>query len=321
MGQLVEGKWTADGQVPRGKSGEFVRGDSGIRNWITADAGANFPAEPGRYLLYLSYACPWAHRTLLVRALKGLTDAIDVAVVDWHMTEDGWHFSDRDGATPDPVAARPFLRDVYTASNPTYSGRVTVPVLWDKKSAQIVSNESAEIIRMLNSAFDEAAQNPIDLYPSDLRPEIDQINDRIYATVNNGVYKCGFAGTQAAYEAAFEALFETLDLLEDRLDGHRYLIGNRLTEADIRLFPTLVRFDAVYVNHFKCNRQRIVDYPNLWNYLRDLYQHPGIAETVDFHHIKQHYFRSHGSINPLGIVPKGPDLDFAAPHDRERFTA
>ena len=321
MGQLVEGKWTADWQVPRGKSGEFVRGDSGIRNWITADAGANFPAEPGRYLLYVSYACPWAHRTLLVRALKGLTHAIDVAVVDWHMTEDGWHFSDRDGATPDPVAARPFLRDVYTGSNPTYSGRVTVPVLWDKKSAQIVSNESAEIIRMLNSAFDEAARNPIDLYPSDLRPEIDQINDRIYATVNNGVYKCGFAGTQAAYEAAFEALFETLDLLEDRLGGHRYLIGNRLTEADIRLFPTLVRFDAVYVNHFKCNRQRIVDYPNLWNYLRDLYQHPGIAETVDFHHIKQHYFRSHGSIDPLGIVPKGPDLDFTTPHDRGRFTA
>ena len=321
MGQLVEGKWTADWQVPRGKSGEFVRGDSGIRNWITADAGGNFPADPGRYLLYVSYACPWAHRTLLVRALKGLTHAIDVAVVDWHMTEDGWHFSDRDGATPDPVAARPFLRDVYTGSNPTYSGRVTVPVLWDKKSAQIVSNESAEIIRMLNSAFDEAARNPIDLYPSDLRPEIDQINDRIYATVNNGVYKCGFAGTQAAYEAAFEALFETLDLLEDRLGGHRYLIGNRLTEADIRLFPTLVRFDAVYVNHFKCNRQRIVDYPNLWNYLRDLYQHPGIAETVDFHHIKQHYFRSHGSIDPLGIVPKGPDLDFTTPHDRGRFTA
>ncbi|NQV80506.1 MAG: glutathione S-transferase family protein [Alphaproteobacteria bacterium] len=320
MGQLVEGKWTADGQVPRGKNGEFVRGDSGIRNWITADGSSSFPAVPGRYLLYVSYACPWAHRTLLVRAIKGLSHAIDVAVVDWHMTEDGWHFSDRDGATPDPVAARPFLRDVYTASNPTYSGRVTVPVLWDTQTAQIVSNESAEIIRMFNDAFIDQAENPIDIYPPTLRPDIDQINDRIYATVNNGVYKCGFAGTQAAYETAFEALFETLDLLEDRLGWHRYLIGNHLTEADIRLFPTLIRFDAVYVNHFKCNRQRIVDYPNLWNYLRDLYQHPGIAEAVDFHHIKQHYFRSHGSINPLGIVPKGPDLDFTAPHDRDRFT-
>lgn len=319
MGQLVEGKWTADWQVPRGKSGEFRRGAGGIRDWITADGTSDFPAEPGRYLLYVSYACPWAHRTLLYLALKGLTDAIDVAVVDWHMTDDGWHFSDRDGATPDPISGHAYLREVYTASDRNFTGRVTVPVLWDKKTNRIVNNESAEIIRMLNEAFAAHAKNATDYYPSALRAEIDAINEVVYDTVNNGVYKCGFAGSQVAYDAAFDALFETLDSLEERLSRQRYLVGDRLTEADLRLFPTLIRFDAVYVAHFKCNKRRIIDYPNLSNYLRELYQLPGVAETVNFHHIKWHYYHSHTSINPLGIVPKGPELDFLAPHDRDRF--
>ena len=319
MGQLVEGKWTADWQVPRGKSGEFRRGASGIRDWITADGTSDFPAEPGRYLLYVSYACPWAHRTLLYLALKGLTDAIDVAVVDWHMTDDGWHFSDRDGATPDPISGHAYLREVYTASDRNFTGRVTVPVLWDKKTNRIVNNESAEIIRMLNEAFAAHAKNATDYYPSALCAEIDAINEVVYDTVNNGVYKCGFAGSQVAYDAAFDALFETLDSLEERLSRQRYLVGDRLTEADLRLFPTLIRFDAVYVAHFKCNKRRIIDYPNLSNYLRELYQLPGVAETVNFHHIKWHYYHSHTSINPLGIVPKGPELDFLAPHDRDRF--
>ena len=319
MGQLVDGTWTADWQVPRSKGGAFQRGASGIRDWITTDGSSEFVAEPGRYLLYVSYACPWAHRALLFRALKGLTQAIDVSVVDWHMTEEGWHFSDRDGATPDPISDHAFLRDAYTTSDPTYSGRVTVPVLWDKKTNRIVNNESADIIRMLNDAFAAHAKNDIDFYPAALRGDIDAINDVIYDTVNNGVYKCGFAGSHEAYDVAFDALFETLDSLEERLGRQRYLVGDRLTEADLRLFPTLIRFDAVYVNHFKCNRQRIIDYPNLSNYLRELHQHPGVAETVNFHHIKWHYYHSHTSINPLGIVPKGPDLDFAAPHDRDRF--
>ena len=310
MGLLIDGKWSTDGQIPRSKKGEFVRGDSGFRDWVSADGTTDFPAEPGRYLLYVSYACPWAHRTLIVRALQGLTEAIDVAVVDWHMTDDGWHFSGRDGAIPDPVAGHAFLRDVYTASDPTYSGRVTVPVLWDRKTDRIVNNESADIVRMLNGAFAGIATHPIDLYPATHRHEIDEVNERIYTTVNNGVYKCGFAGSQEAYDAAFNTLFETLDDLEGRLGRQRYLAGDVLTEADIRLFPTLIRFDAVYVNHFKCNRQRIADYPNLQAYLRGLYRLPSIAETVNFHHIKWHYYHSHRSINPLGIVPKGPLLDF-----------
>jgi putative glutathione S-transferase len=237
------------------------------------------------------------------------------------MTDDGWHFSDRDEAVPDPISGHAFLRNIYTASDPNYSGRVTVPVLWDKKTSRIVSNESSEIIRMLNDAFDAHAKTNTDFYPPALRTKIDEINELIYDTVNNGVYKCGFAGTQEAYEAAFDALFSTLDSLEDRLSRQRYLVGDHMTEADVRLFPTLIRFDAVYVNHFKCNRQRIMDYPHLSNYLRELYQHPGVAETVNFLHIKRHYYHSHTSINPLGIVPKGPELDFIAPHDRDRFPA
>ena len=310
MGRLIDGQWSTDGQIPRGKKGEFVRGDSGFRDWVSADRSTDFPAEPGRYLLYVSYACPWAHRTLVVRALQGLTDAIEVAVVDWLMTDDGWHFSDRDGATPDPGGARAFLRDVYTAADPTYSGRVTVPVLWDLKTDRIVNNESADIIRMLNGPFAGIARNPVDLYPATDRHAIDEINERVYDTVNNGVYKCGFAGSQEAYDAAFDALFATLDDLEVRLGRQRYLVGDVLTEADIRLFPTLIRFDAVYVNHFKCNRQRIIDYPNLQAYLKRMYRLPGVAETVNFHHIKWHYYHSHRSINPLGIVPKGPVLEF-----------
>lgn len=310
MGQLVDGKWTADSEVPRGKSGEFVRGTSGIREWISADENAPFPARAGRYLLYVSYACPWAHRTLITLALKGLTDALDVAVVDWHMTDEGWHFSDRDGAGPDPVANRSFLREVYVASHPDYTGRVTVPVLWDKETSRIVSNESSEVIRMLNTAFEDIATQDVDLYPEALRGEIDSINEVVYENVNNGVYKCGFAGSQKAYDAAVTALFETLDQLEERLAGQTFLVGDSLTEADVRLFPTLVRFDAVYVTHFKCNLRRIADYPNLSSYLSRIYRLPGVAATVNLRHIKQHYFQSHRSINPLGIVPKGPTLDF-----------
>ncbi len=307
MGQLVDGKWADDARVPRSKDGAFRRGASGIRHWVETDPSAEFPAEAGRYLIYVSLACPWAHRTLVTRALKGLHDAIEIAIVDWHMTDEGWHFSDRDGATPDPVAGHSFLRDVYTASDGRYSGRVTVPVLWDKQSARIVSNESAEIIRMLNDAFDALAAQDLDLYPAPLREEIDTVNARVYDAINNGVYKCGFAGSQAAYEAAFDDLFEALDDLEVRLDGRNFLVGESVTEADVRLFTTLVRFDPVYHTHFKCNLRRIADYPNLSAYLDRMLTLPGVAETVDLHHIKWHYFHSHRSINPLGIVPKGPD--------------
>lgn len=319
MGQLVDGKWTIERIQPSSK-GSFQRAVAGIRDWVTADGSSGFKAEPGRYHLYVSHACPWAHRTIVFRKLKKLEDAITVSVVDWEMTGDGWHFSDRDGAIPDPVFNAKFLRDVYTGSHPDFTGRVSVPVLLDKKENRIVNNESSEIIRMLNSAFDEFGDASVDFYPEDLRSEIDAINPRIYETLNNGVYKCGFAGTQEAYEDAFDALFATLDDVEARLAGQRYLAGDRITEADWRLFTTLIRFDAVYFGHFRCNLRRVDDYPNLSNYLRELYQVPGVAETVDMFHIKQHYHRSHESINPLRIVPKGPDLDFTRPHDRERIT-
>jgi putative glutathione S-transferase len=257
----------------------------------------------------------------VVRRLKRLEDAIPITVVDWLMTEDGWHFSSRDGATPDPNVGATFLRDVYRASDPHFTGRVSVPLLWDRKEGAIVHNESSEIVRMLNREFDAFGDASLDLYPEALRPEIDAINAFVYDRVDNGVYKCGFAGTQAAYEEAFEQLFGALDELEHRLSGQRYLVGARRTEADWRLFTTLVRFDAVYFGHFKCNRRRIVDYPNLWGYLRELHQVPGIAQTVDLHHIKSHYDSSHRSLNPLGIVPRGPELDFTAPHDRARLPA
>ncbi len=312
MGLLVNGNWQDTWYDTKATKGKFVRQDAAFRDWIKPDAKAAFPAVAGRYHLYVSLACPWAHRTLIFRALKGLEDMIDVTVVDPLMLENGWELTKGSG----PVADAQFMHQVYTAAKRDYTGRVTVPVLWDSVTETIVSNESSEIIRMFNSAFDGIGALPGDCYPADLRAEIDAVNERIYHDVNNGVYKAGFATTQAAYEEAVTKLFDTLDWIEERLSGSRYLVGDRLTEADWRLFTTLVCFDAVYVGHFKCNIRRIADYPNLSGYLRELYQVPGIAETVDFEHIKGHYYRSHGTINPTGVVPVGPDLDLLAPHGR-----
>lgn len=323
MGLLQDGKWVDQWYDTGASGGRFVRKDSQFRNWITADGSAGpsgeggFKAEPGRYHLYVSLACPWAHRTLIFRALKGLENTISVSIVHWFMGDQGWTFTPEDGSTPDTVNGAAFLHEVYTTADPGYSGRVSVPALWDKEARTIVSNESSEIIRMFNSAFDGVGALPGDYYPEALRPEIDEINDRIYGTVNNGVYRSGFATAQDAYEEAVVPLFETLDWLEDRLGSQRYLTGSAVTEADWRLFPTLVRFDPVYFGHFKCNLRRIADYPSLSGYVRDLYQHPGIAETVDFLHIKNHYYGSHEKVNPTRIVPMGPDVDYTTPHDRD----
>ncbi len=322
MGLLQEGKWVDQWYDTKSTNGRFVRKAPQFRNWVTADGAAGpsgkggFKAEPGRYHLYVSLACPWAHRTLIVRALKGLEKMISVSVVHWYMAENGWTFDVGDGVVPDTVNGAQFLHQVYTKAKPDYSGRVTVPVLWDKHTKTIVSNESPEIIRMFNAAFDEVGAVQGDYYPEHLRSEIDALNDRIYTTVNNGVYRCGFATTQAAYEEAITPLFDTLDWLEDILSRKRYLTGGQITEADWRLFTTLIRFDPVYVGHFKCNIRRIADYPNLSNYLRDLYQQPGIARTVNMEHIKRHYYESHTSINPSQVVPNGPDIDYKTPHDR-----
>jgi putative glutathione S-transferase len=320
MGLLVEGKWVDQWYDTAATGGRFVRKDSAFRNWITADGSpgpggqGGFRAEAGRYHLYVALACPWAHRTLLFRKLKGLEAMIGVSVVHWLMLENGWTFApDPDGIVGDRLGAARYLHEVYVKADPNYTGRVTVPVLWDKQTNTIVNNESSEIIRMFNSAFDALGATPGDYYPQALRHDIDALNARIYDTLNNGVYKSGFATTQAAYEEAVAPLFATLDMLEARLGQSRYLLGERTTEADWRLLPTLLRFDAVYVGHFKCNRRRLVDYPNLWAYTRDLYQHPGIAETFNLAHAKAHYYQSHRSINPSGIVPVGPDLDFNAP--------
>lgn len=322
MGLLQDGKWV-DQWYDTGKTGgRFVRKAPQFRNWITADGSAGpsgeagFKAEPDRYHLYVSLACPWAHRTLIYRALKGLEDMIPISVVHWYMAEDGWTFQTGDGVISDPIHSAKFAHQIYTAAKPNYSGRVTVPILWDKKTSTIVSNESPEIIRMFNSAFDDVGANPGDFYPVALRSKIDAVNYRIYDTVNNGVYKCGFATTQEAYEEALTPLFDSLDWLEGILAKNRYLTGDTITEADWRLFTTLVRFDPVYVGHFKCNLRRIVDYPNLWGYTRELFQYPGVAETVNFEHIKKHYYASHESINPARVVPVGPDVDFWAPHNR-----
>lgn len=328
MGRLVDGKWVDQWYDTKSTGGAFKRKDSSFRNWITVDGApgptgtGGFRAEAGRYHLYVSLACPWAHRTLILRTLKGLEGMISVSVVHWMMGDQGWTFAPGAGVVPDPIHKADVLHQVYTAAAPDYSGRVTVPVLWDKKTATIVSNESSEIIRMLNTAFDEFGARPGDYYPEPLRTEIDALNTRIYDTLNNGVYKAGFATTQAAYEAAVMPLFDTLDWLENRLAHQRFLVGHTVTEADWRLFTTLVRFDAVYHGHFKCNLRRISDYPNLSNYLRDLFQHPGVKATVDMDHIKNHYYASHDTINPTRVVPTGPaDIlaDFAAPHDRNRF--
>lgn len=317
MGLLVDGKWVDQWYDTKATDGQFKRQDSAFRSWITTDGSTPFAPEAGRYHLYISHACPWAHRALIFRKLKGLEEAISLSIVDWFMGENGWEFGTRDGAIPDPFFDAQYMHQIYTAADPNYTGRVTVPVLWDKQTKTIVSNESSELIRMFNSAFDGVGdQDAPDFYPESLRDEIDEINEVIYHTVNNGVYKSGFATTQAAYEDAVTALFATLDMLEERLTDQRYLVGNQITEADWRLFTTLVRFDPVYVGHFKCNIRRIADYPALANYLRDLYQMPGIADTVDMHHIKNHYYQSHESVNPTRIVPVGPDFDLDAPHNR-----
>lgn len=316
MGYLKDGVWNDGWYDTRESAGEFLRPDAQFRGRVTADGGSGFPAEAGRYRLYVSYACPWAHRTVIFRKLKRLEDVIPLSVVEPVMSPEGWAFS---AELPDDGNGFTRLHQVYTAARPGYSGRVTVPVLWDQEQRTIVSNESSEILRMLNSEFSAFTDAREDYYPAPLRPDIDAINRYVYERINNGVYRCGFAGTQKAYEAAFDRLFEALDELESRLRRRRYLAGGQITEADWRLFTTLVRFDAVYHGHFKCNLRRIEDYPSLSNYLRELYQVPGIPETVDFDHIKRHYYGSHEHINPSGIVPKGPALDLTRPHDRSRL--
>lgn len=316
MGLLIDGRWHDRWYETKESGGRFIRQESAFRNWVTADGApgpsgrGGFKAEAGRYLLYVSLACPWAHRTLIFRQLKGLADLIDVSVVHWLMAEQGWSFAEGEGVVPDPIGGARYLHEVYTRAQPAYSGRVTVPVLWDRKTGTIVNNESSEIIRMLNSAFDGVGARQGDYYPQPLRAEIDALNERIYATVNNGVYRAGFATTQAAYEEGVLPLFETLDWLEDRLATRRYLTGEAVTEADWRLFTTLIRFDAVYVGHFKCNIRRIADYPRLSAYLGSLLAVEGIDGTVNFDHIKRHYYQSHRTLNPSGIVPVGPELAF-----------
>ena len=323
MGQLVDGVWH-DVWYDTGKSGgAFERSTSSFRNWITADGSpgpsgtGGFKAESGRYHIYVSYACPWAHRTMIFRQIKKLADHISFDVVHPDMLSDGWTFATTDtGATGDRQFGLPFLRDIYLRAYPNISGRVTVPILWDKQQNTIVSNESSEIIRMFNSAFNGLTGNDLDFYPPALQADIEPINGRIYDTFNNGVYRCGFSTTQAAYNAAVVPLFETLDWLEDHLASNRYLMGHQLTEADWRLFPTLVRFDSVYHLHFKCNRKRIIDYPNLWAYTRELYQYDGISDTVNMQHTIRHYHYSHDTINPNRIIPINPILDWHLPHGR-----
>jgi len=342
MGVLIDGVWqeqeaappkadgskgdAAKGDAPR-TTGHFERAETAFRNWVTPDGkpgptgSDGFSAAAGRYHLYVSLACPWEHRTLIMRALKGLEQTIPVSVTNWLMAEQGWTFSPGEGVIPDPLFNSRYLHEIYTRADAHYSGRASVPVLWDQHTQTIVNNESSEIIRMFNSAFDTVGALAGDYYPRDRRDEIDDLNARIYATVNNGVYKAGFANTQAAYEEAVVPLFETLDWLEERLSQSRFLCDDTLTEADIRLFTTLVRFDAVYHGHFKCNIRRLIDYKNLWAFTRDIYQIPGVAQTVNFVHIKRHYYQSHKRINPTGIVPLGPVLDFDEPAERGKDVA
>ncbi|MCY3738498.1 MAG: glutathione S-transferase family protein [Gemmatimonadaceae bacterium] len=299
-----------------GDPGEFVRSEDAFRGWVTADGSSGYPAEAGRYHLYVSWACPWAHRTIVVRELKGLGQVVPMTAVDPIRDERGWAFREGEGHGPDPVNGFEFLSQAYEATDPGYRGRITVPVLWDRKSGRILSNADDDLMRMMTREFDAFTDRGLDLYPKELREEIDEVNDLVYPDVNDGVYRCGFARSQGAYDRRVRRLFATLDLLEDRLAGQRYLVNGRITEADWRLFVTLVRFDAVYHGHFKCNLRRIVDYPNLSGYLQDLYQQPGIAETVNFDHIKRHYYGTHPDLNPGGIVPVGPEQDLTAPHDR-----
>lgn len=325
MGLLVDGKWQDKWYDTSKTGGRFVRSESQFRGWLTADGSdgpdgqTGFTAEANRYHLFVSYACPWAHRTLIVRALKGLEDLISVSVVGATMLEHGWTFNTDDGSTGDPLHGSEFLHQIYTRADETYSGRVTVPVLWDTKTETIVSNESSDIIRMFNTAFDGLGANPGHYYPEAQQADIDALNDRIYDTVNNGVYKAGFATSQEAYEEALTPLFNSLDWLEELLADKRFLTGPNLTEADIRLFTTLIRFDPVYVGHFKCNLKMLKDYPNLWAYTRDIYNLPGVSETVRMDHIKTHYYASHKTINPTGVVPSGPDLDYSVPEGQSAF--
>ncbi|WP_456304401.1 glutathione S-transferase family protein [Acidisoma cellulosilyticum] len=321
---MIEGRWHDRWYDTKASEGRFVRSESQFRNWVTPDGepgptgSGGFKAEPGRYHLYVALACPWSHRTLMFRALKGLAETITVSTTHWFMGAEGWTFEDGPGVVPDPIHGARRVHEIYKAASSSYTGRVTVPVLWDKQNSTIVSNESADIIRMMNSAFDGVGATAEDFYPEPLRPNIDAINSEIYERVNNGVYRAGFATSQAAYEEAVMPLFVTLDRLEALLGKQRYLCGDKVTEADWRLFPTLVRFDPVYVGHFKCNIRRLSDYPNLWAYTRELFQWPGIGETVNFEHIKRHYYASHESINPSRVVPIGPFLDFDMPHNRGR---
>ncbi|KAB0300054.1 glutathione S-transferase family protein [Vibrio fortis] len=312
MGKLIEGKWFDIGYETKSNGGRFIREDAGFRDWIKDESGHRFQSESGRYHLYVSYACPWAHRTLIFLKLKGLEEHISVTVVTPDMLSEGWTMF-----KPEPNHGYTHLHQIYTHAKKDYTGRVTVPVLWDKKTHTIVSNESSEIIRMLNSEFNELTGNTDDYFPESLRSEIECWNNFIYPNINNGVYRCGLATTQPAYEEAYDNLFDALDKVESHLSKNRYLLGSQLTEADWRLFVTLIRFDAVYVGHFKCNKQRIADYPNLQNYLKELYQTPGIDEVTNFFHIKRHYYFSHTMINPSHIIPAGPELDLWSPHNRE----
>jgi putative glutathione S-transferase len=323
MGMLVNGVWQDD--VARTKDGHFVRPPTRFRNWVTPDGSpgssgeGGFAAEPGRYHLYVSLACPWAHRTVIYRKLKALENVISLSVVSPDMLKDGWTFNTDEGSTGDAVNGKSKLSEIYVLADARYTGRVSVPVLWDKQKKTIVNNESSEIIRMLNSAFDASTNVHTDYYPQGLRAQIDKLNEFVYPNINNGVYRAGFATSQAAYEEAFRNLFDALDEVEQILSRQRYLTGNTITEADWRLFTTLIRFDAVYYSHFKCNWRHIYEYPNLSGYVRDLYQQPGVAETVSLQQIKRHYYNSQRQVNPTGIVPVGPQLDFSAPHDRARF--
>jgi putative glutathione S-transferase len=314
MGQMIDGAWHGEDRALPTEQGAFQRPPTSFRDRVVP--GSPFPPQAGRYHLYVSLACPWAHRTLILRALKRLEPLIGVSVVNWLMADDGWTFAPGPGVVADPVIGAKFLHQIYAHADPGFSGRVSVPVLFDTARGKIVNNESAEILRILNSAFDGVGAAPGDYYPDALRPQIDAVNERVYSTLNNGVYRAGFARTQQAYEAAIPPLFETLDWLEAILSRGTFVCGDRVTEADIRLFTTLIRFDSVYVGHFKCNLRRLVDYPALWDYTRSLFQVPAIRATVDFDHIKRHYFMSHPSINPTGVVPLGPLLDLERPGER-----
>lgn len=317
MGLLVNGKWEDKWYDTEANDGRFIRENSQFRNWVTANGSSGFRAEPDRYHLYVSLACPWAHRTLIFRRLKKLEDCISLSIVHPHMLDHGWTFASGYDCVGDKLNHKDFLYEIYLIANTSYSGRVTVPVLWDKKEKTIVNNESSEIIRMLNSEFNEYTQVKTDYYPAELRDEIDLINKTVYDNINNGVYKCGFATRQKAYSQAFLQLFDTLEMLEERLSRQRYLVGDILTEADWRLFTTLIRFDIVYYGHFKCNKKQIRDYTSLVNYMLELYQMPNVARTVNLTHIKEHYYHSHRTINPTGIVPVGPEMDLTRTHNRD----